>query len=143
MSILTYISSLLLAFWFGFSAPVPGETIRVIVHESVSINEIDANGLLDIYLLNSQNWGDGSKIYVTDFKGSNELKNRFYELLKMKPAEIQKIWLKKQFSGKAIPPTTVNSEEELIKRVVATKGAIGYVTSTTLPEGVKVIARFN
>jgi ABC-type phosphate transport system substrate-binding protein len=117
-----------------------GAQIAVVAHKSVAAEQVDLARLMDIYTLNSQQWKDGARIQVVDYKGAMPLKADFYKRLSTTPADMQKVWLRKQFSGKAIPPSTVKSEAELIEKVAATPGAIGYVSAGTEAQGVKVIA---
>jgi ABC-type phosphate transport system substrate-binding protein len=140
MIILLYIFLVLLQ----FGHRIPGEeAIVVIVHESVKTQDLTQQQLVDIYTLNAQNWGDGKKIVVTDFKGDGELREKFYSFLAIKPNEIKRIWLRKQFSGSGTPPLTVSSEEEMIERVIAKPGTIGYVTAGRVPPKTRVVATIN
>lgn len=131
--------------WFqllgGGDSRAPG--ICVIVHESVKTADITPQQLLDIYTLNAQNWDDGKKIIVTDFKGDGELRQRFYDFISIKPTDIKKIWLRKQFSGSGIPPLTVSSEEEMIEKVLNKPGTIGYVSADRIPPKTRTIATIN
>ncbi len=43
------------------------------------------------------------------------------------------------FTGKASMPKSLASDAEVVAYVAKTKGAIGYVASSTKPEGVKVL----
>ncbi len=126
------------------SAPAPsapaGEAICVIVHESVKTVVISQQQLLDIYTLNAQNWGDGKKIVVTDFKGEGPMRERFYTFIAIKPNDIKRIWLRKQFSGSGTPPLTVSSEEEMIEKILNRPGTIGYVSASKVPPGTRVLA---
>jgi ABC-type phosphate transport system substrate-binding protein len=129
-------------FLFGISTSMGyAQTVAVIAHKSAPAQNLEADKILDIYTLNTKNWADGSKITVFELKGDSPVKSRFYTALNTAFAEMQKIWLKKQFSGKGLPPTAVNSEQELLERVANTPGAIAYVNAETAKSGnVKVLA---
>jgi ABC-type phosphate transport system substrate-binding protein len=115
--------------------------IAVIVNKSVSDTSFTYSKLIDVYTLNKTNWDGGERIKVCDFKGDNKLKTKFYAFIKIDYSRMQKIWLRKQFSGKAIPPRTYKTEEEVIEHVAATPGAIGYVSEHKVDSKVRVIAR--
>ncbi len=52
---------------------------------------------------------------------------------------MKSIWLKKLLMGEGDPPEALPSEEEVLKKVAATPGAIGFVgKAPTIPE-VKMI----
>lgn len=48
-------------------------------------------------------------------------------------------WLVRRYVGKGSPPKELGSVDEMIKHVVATPGAVGYVPSSKLPPGANVI----
>ncbi len=114
--------------------------IAIIVNKSVPDKEIDKNILSDIYTLNKQYWDDGSKVVVIDKKGEDIIKSLFYERLKLSPAQLQKIWIRKQFSGKGHAPMTYKTESEILKIIEDTPGAIGYISLDSVNSRVRVIA---
>jgi ABC-type phosphate transport system substrate-binding protein len=124
---------------FAFTIDNAYAQIAVISNKYAKTGSIDQSRLLDIYTLNSQQWDDGYRIRVMDFKGNKPIKIAFYNYMGIKPSEMQKIWLRKQFSGKAIPPTTFNSEEDILDKVASTPGAIGYISADKVNEDVKVL----
>jgi ABC-type phosphate transport system substrate-binding protein len=116
--------------------------VAVITHKATSITSLDNDRLLDIYTLNTKNWGDGGKITLMEIKGDSPVKTRFYSALGTSFNEMQKLWLKKQFSGKGLPPTAISSEQEIVEKVANTPGAIAYVNVESVSKNVKVIATF-
>ncbi len=114
--------------------------IAIIVNKSVPDKVIDKNILSDIYTLNKQYWGDGSKVVVIDKKGEDRIKALFYERLKLSSAQLQKIWIRKQFSGKGHAPMTYKTESEILKIIEDTPGAIGYISLDSVSSRVRVIA---
>ncbi len=117
-----------------------GEKIYIIVNKNVPEKKIEKESAIDIFTLNRQHWSDGTKIVPVDYKGNNELKTKYYEYLGISYQNMQKIWLKKQFSGKATPPATYKSEEEIIDEVGSTPGAVGYVSTSKLNKDVRIVA---
>lgn len=114
--------------------------VAVIVNKTVPVQTLEIDKILDVFTLNTQNWSNGLRITVIDFKGIHTIKNKFYTLVSTSPQEIQKIWLKKQFSGKAMPPLTLPTEQDILEKVSATPGAIGYISADKVTKEVKVIA---
>ncbi|PLX23922.1 MAG: hypothetical protein C0600_13975 [Ignavibacteria bacterium] len=115
----------------------------VIVNTSVpSSTSFDVDELLDVYTLNKAHWEDGSRITVFDLKRGKS-KAAFYEYIGMSEEELQRIWLRKQFTGRARPPRSLSSEEEIVERVGRTPGAIGYVQNQSVKNNrnVRVVAK--
>ncbi len=129
-----------LFFFTASSASMFAQSVAVIAHKSSSAQTLEADKILDIYTLNTRNWADGSKITVFEVKGDSPIKSRFYASLNTAFTEMQKLWLKKQFSGKGLPPIAVNSEQELLEKVANTPGAIAYVNAESVNKNVKVLA---
>lgn len=113
--------------------------LAVIVHESIKTDELNSKQLLDIYTLNAQNWSDGKKIFVTDFKGNREIRTKFYKYISINQNDIKRIWLRKQFSGSGTPPSTVLTDEEMIEKVLSKPGTVGYVPVDKIPPHTRVI----
>jgi ABC-type phosphate transport system substrate-binding protein len=133
---------ILILFLALFDSPTDSTQIgkvAVIVHESVKSEELTSQQLLDIYTLNAQNWDDGKKIYVTDFKGDSEIRTKFYKYISINKNDMKRIWLRKQFSGSGTPPLTVNTDEEMIDKVLSKPGTIGYVPANKIPPNTRVI----
>jgi ABC-type phosphate transport system substrate-binding protein len=114
--------------------------VAVITHKATSIASLDNDKILDIYTLNTKNWSDGGKITLLEIKGDSPAKSRFYASLGTSFAEMQRLWLKKQFAGKGLPPTALASEDEILQKVASTPGAIGYVSAEKASKEVKILA---
>lgn len=114
----------------------------VIANESVSTKSLSVKELMDVYTLNKAHWDDGSRITVYDLKGG-KTKEAFLSALGMTDDELKRIWLRKQFTGKARPPRALSEEEEVLEAVARTPGAIGYVSERTYKttRNVRIIAR--
>jgi ABC-type phosphate transport system substrate-binding protein len=121
-------------------ANVATAQVAIIAHKSVATASVETDKILDIYTLNSKNWSDGGKITVFDMKVEAAAKARFYAALSVSPVDMQKTWLKKQFAGKGPVPIAVASEDEMLAKVAATPGAIGYVSVDKVTKDVKVLA---
>jgi ABC-type phosphate transport system substrate-binding protein len=115
----------------------------IIVNNSVpSTTTFQVTDLMDVYTLNKTHWDDGSRITVFDLKGGKS-KQAFYEHIGMSEDELQRIWLRKQFTGKARPPRSLSSEEEVLEQVRRIPGAIGYVNERAIgsKKNIRVVAR--
>jgi|WetSurMetagenome_2_1015567.scaffolds.fasta_scaffold491042_2 ABC-type phosphate transport system substrate-binding protein len=114
--------------------------VAVIANKSVPVNSITVSKLSDIYLLNTQNWGGGVTVVPLWLRGIDDVEATFSAYLGMKPLDMRKIWLRVQLSGEGKAPLMFTSEEELIQKVINTRGAIGFVSEENVPGDVKVLA---
>jgi hypothetical protein len=56
---------------------------------------------------------------------------------------MKSIWLKKMLSGEGDPPQAMNSEAELVRKVAATAGALGFASKANVREDVKMLLEIN
>lgn len=114
-------------------------TIAIIGNKVSTPNSLSIAELVNIYTLNTQRWGDNQKIVFFDLKGTHKIKDDFYKVLEVSPDDVRRIWLRKQFSGKATPPQALSSEEEIVSKVASIPGAIGYVRSDKVTKEVRIL----
>ena len=140
MTQLRYI--IVLAFLIGMPLVGNAQT-AVIVNKTVPQETMSEKDILDIYTLNWPRWDNGTRVTVFDLKREGKTKKAFYRHIEMDEDELRRIWLRKQFSGKAMPPKIVDTEEDVVDRVANTPGAIGYVSLNAARKNkdVKVVAR--
>ncbi len=135
------LTALGLALLLAFVVPrALAENVAVIANKSVPVSAVDRGQLLDIYSGDLKNWSNGRPIVVHDLKSSNETKETFYKHLGKTPSRMKSLWLKKLLSGEGEPPESVESEDEMIKRVAQTPGAIGFVSADSVNDTVKTLA---
>ena len=113
--------------------------IAVIAHKSVPKDSIKKNELLDFYTVDIKRWSNDAPVVVLDLKPKSETKDSFYEFLGKSSSRMKSIWLKKLLSGESDPPEALKSEEEMLKKVASTPGAIGFVSLKKVSNEVKVL----
>ena len=132
---------ILLAFLF-YPATARAQVV-VIGHKSVPEKKLSQKELLEIYTLNQSHWDDGSRITVVDLKKNSDTRSAFYRHIDIEEEDLRRIWLKKQFTGKALPPRILDSEDAVVEAVASTPGAVGYVNQSSLKntKDVKILAK--
>jgi len=111
--------------------------VSIVVNKSVSESSVNTAKVASIFSLVETKWSDGSKIVVFDQKG--DAKENFYAAIGKDPLAMKKDWLKKQLTGEARAPETVGGDADVIAKVSSIPGAVGYVTSSSVTSGVKVL----
>jgi ABC-type phosphate transport system substrate-binding protein len=72
---------------------------------------------------------------------SSAIRAEFYKkVLEKEPAQVQAIWSKLTFTGKAKPPKEYKSSVEVRKAVADSPNAIGYIEKSAVDDTIKVIA---
>ncbi len=74
-----------------------------------------------------KNWPDGTLVKVFVLPDNHDLHSRFAnEVLGLYPYQLRRVWDRQIFSGTGQAPITASSEQEILDRIAATPGAIGY-----------------
>jgi len=114
--------------------------VAVIANKSVPLEHISETILLDIYSGDIKWWDNGDPVIVFDLAQKTEVKSTFYKYLGKSTSRMKSIWLKKMLSGEGEPPEALKSEEEMLKIVGKTIGAIGFISKNKVVPEVKVLA---
>ena len=113
--------------------------VAIVVNKSTVVKDIDASVLLDIFSMNIRKWNNDAPIIVFGLKGNSEIDSAFYAYLGKKPLDMKKLWMRLQLSGEGKAPTMFTSEDDLVKKIAATPGAIGFISLDHVTDNVKVI----
>ncbi len=126
---------------FLFSWPeISFSQVAVIAHKSVPVDTIKKSELLDFYTGDIKKWHDGQPLVILDLKPRGDTKKAFYKFLGKSPSRMKSIWLKMMLSGEGDPPLSMRSEDELLKKVASTPGAIGFVSKRRATGDVKTLS---
>jgi hypothetical protein len=119
----------------------PGEPV-VVVNARVTQNWVSLNRLRAIFGMRQRKWDDGSLIRVFVLDSGAELHQRFCtDTLRVLPHQLDRAWGRLVFSGTGQAPHRLTSTEQLLERVAATPGAVGYFDpgggGAAVPPGVR------
>lgn len=129
---------LLLALFMLFGLQARAQVV-VIANRSVQETSLTPAQVLDIYLLNVRTWSDGQSIALMCLRENDSVERRFFGILHRTPLEMRKGWLRAQLSGQARPPEMITTEDDMVRRVAATPGAIGFVSKEKVQGAVKIL----
>lgn len=112
---------------------------KVVVNAANATASESKATLSKLFLKKVREWGDKTKVTAYDLDEKSEARKAFSDDVHGKSVSaIKSYWQRMIFSGRDVPPDEVGSEADLLRKVAADKGAIGYVSAKTpLPEGVK------
>lgn len=116
------------------------QPVAVVISADTDVSEnVDRRVLLEMYTLRKHSWDSGLKIKIADYKGDSELRESFYNFLKVNITDIRRIWLKEQFTGRSIPPQIVKGEDEMIELIRSKPGTVGYLRANTVPQDFRIL----
>lgn len=111
----------------------------VIAHKEVPADTLTQAQILDLYCADIKIWNNKVPVVCFDLKLQSDSRDAFYKLLGKTPSRMKSLWLKKLLMGEGEPPAALSSEEEMVKKVASTRGAIGFVSAAKATREVKVI----
>lgn len=131
-----FMKSMLLAVAIG--AATAGAQISVIVNKAVDTRSLTTAKVASIYAMDMRSWPNGDRIVVFDSKNDG-VKREFFGVLGKSEVEFKKIWMRMQLSGNGKAPESLPSDADVVARVAATPGAIGFVSSGAVSAAVKTV----
>ncbi|GAB1257510.1 hypothetical protein NBRC116495_08850 [Aurantivibrio plasticivorans] len=121
---------LLAAVWLFSAATAVRADPLLIHHPSISQETLNSGALVRIYAMQKRAWSNGSRVSVFIMPKDITLHRQFVQrYLHMQPYQLDRFWHRLVFSGTGTIPQVVASVEEMIEKVAATPGAIGYIDS--------------
>ena len=113
---------------------------RLIVNPGNPSNALDRRFLTEAFLKRTTRWPGGELIRPVDQGSDAAARRRFSdEVLNRSVAAVKSYWQQMIFSGRAIPPPELDSDEEVIRFVARHSGAIGYVSGAGDLSAVKAV----
>lgn len=122
--------------------PVGGAlATEIIANRSVAPNALSLAAARSIFGMRQVKWPDGTPIRVFVLPDQHPVHATLCkERLNLFPYQLRQSWDRQVYSGMAQAPNEVVSEEELINKVAATPGAIGYVRKAKVNDAVKKLS---
>jgi len=114
--------------------------VEIIAHKGVPPNALSLAAARSIFGMRQVKWPDGTPIRVFVLPDPHPTHGALCkERLNLFPYQLRQSWDRLVYSGMAQAPSEVFSEEELMNRVAATPGAIGYVRKARANDPVKIL----
>ncbi len=114
--------------------------IKLIVNKSVTIDSISKNDLREIFMGKKTRWSNNEKIRFIVLNSGKNHKTFLKNFIRQSPSQFQLYWKRQLFTGKGRLDNVTDSEEHIVEFVANTQGGIGYVSTDTATEGVKIIS---
>lgn len=104
------------------------DKVQVIINSAAPVRDLSRTSLRAIFSMRMRRLPDGTPVTVIVLPDLDERHRAFCkDVLRIYPYVLRDTWDRLVFTGTGQAPTEVANQEELIKRVAQTRGAIGYV----------------
>lgn len=103
--------------------------VEILKNASVPESYLTRDYLRALFTLRTRVWPDGQPVTLYVFHDGSPLHASFCrEELGTYPYILRSVWDRVLFSGTGVIPYAVDSEEEMVRQVLSTPGALGYRT---------------
>lgn len=111
--------------------------INILANETVNTEALSPAQVRLIFAGRTQFWPNGERVKVFVLPASSPTHTDFCRsALQIYPYQLERIWQRITYSGQGDAPVVVASIEDMVAKVAATPGSIGYVNfNGTPPEG--------
>jgi len=129
---------ILILFFTAFFAAAPAaalsETIAIIVNRDNPQKALSRDEIRRIYTNSVLEWSDGTPVAIYDLSVDDPVREVFSgRVLRKAPSKVAQEWAHLKITNQAKnPPTAVKSESIIIRRIAREKGAIGYVSLSSV-----------
>jgi ABC-type phosphate transport system substrate-binding protein len=146
-SVVTSVLAVLLVAW-SFAAPfTPGASadpvppaFKVIVHPRNPVRSVSQAFLAEAFFKQAMRWEGGEGIQPVDLPLAAPTRQAFSSsVLKRSVPAVRAYWLQRIFSGRQVPPLELESDTAVVRYVLGSPGAVGYVSAQTNTAAAKVI----
>jgi ABC-type phosphate transport system substrate-binding protein len=113
--------------------------LAIIVNKD-NAGPIDDKMVADIYTGQTKLWRTGDRVVAFDLPEDAPVRAAFSTgVLGKSVSNMKALAAQNLFSGKAVPPKQLTSDDEVKKAVNANKSAVGYIKASSVDDTVKVV----
>jgi ABC-type phosphate transport system substrate-binding protein len=117
----------------------PSEFV-VIVHPANPSTDITEDFLAQAFFKRTTRWSHGQAIQPVDLPLQSAVRRAFSSaVLKRSAPAVRGFWLQQIFSGRDVPPIELDSDSSVVRYVLGSPGAVGYVSASSGHNQAKVL----
>lgn len=117
---------------------VCAKNLVLVVNKEHPIDNLSKSELVDIYMGRFMTFPDGSSVQPIDL--DSEVKNQFYlKLVNQNERKINAYWSRLLFSGRAKPPKSIESVQEVLQYMAEIDDGIAYIPEDEVTQSLKVV----
>ena len=124
---------------FLLSGAAWAQVVKVIANSSVQADSISAGDLKSVYLEEKSSLPGGGHVEPVLAKGGPAHEVFLKQVLGRTDSDLQLYYRSLVFTGRGSIPKTLDSDQAVVAYVAKTRGAIGYVSTSTNADGVRTL----
>ena len=125
------------------AAPSPAgqAPYRIVVNSANPANAVDRAELARLFMKKVSAWPNGTPVAAVDLPRTSSVRSAFSHDVHNKDVDsVVAYWATLVYSGREMPPPIRQTDADVLEFVRKTPGAVGYISTDTPTDGVKVIA---
>lgn len=115
------------------------QSVKVIANSSVRVEAISASDLKSVFLEEKSSLPGSGHVEPVLARGGAAHEAFLKQVLGRSDSDLQLYYRSLAFTGRGAVPKTLDSDEAVVAYVAKTRGAIGYVSTSTDAEGVRTL----
>ncbi|WP_017443823.1 hypothetical protein [Gayadomonas joobiniege] len=124
-------------------AEVDLNTIVVAVPLPNPVKSLTRRQIIDIYMGRYDTFPNGEPAFPIDYPSGSKIKQQFYlKLVNLPETKIRSYWSRLHFSGRARPPYSIDSRDELFKIIKLKPNSLFYLPKSDVTEEMKIVFSF-
>ncbi len=113
---------------------------KIVVNAKNPVASLSRAKVAAYFLKKSTSWEGGGAVQPVDLAEDSPAREAFTrDVLRRSVTAVKSYWQQRVFSGRDLPPPEKASDDEVIAFVKSNEHAIGYVSASAEPAGIKVI----
>ena len=120
-------------------AAAAADSYKVVANSANPVTSLDRREVSALFLRRASRWDDGTPVLPVDGPESPARESFSKDVHGKKTTAVRSYWLQVIFSGRGVPPPEKASDKDVIAYVKAHPGAIGYVSTITATDDVRVL----
>jgi len=113
---------------------------KVIVSPASAVSSLSRDQVARLFLKKTLFWPNGAKVVPVEPPDASPARTAFSRsVLQKTMAEVAAYWQQQIFTGKAVPPTEVTTDAQVVRFVMGNPLGIGYVADSAEVDGAKVL----
>jgi hypothetical protein len=134
------VGSLLLWLLCALPAAPATQGFKVITSPANPVSSLSRDQLARLFLKKTLFWPNGAKVVAVEQPEASPARTAFSRsVLQKSMAELAAYWQQQIFTGKAVPPTELANDAQIVRFVTGNALGIGYVTDNAEVDGAKVL----
>ena len=111
------------------SLSMPAHAKVWVVSHAKQSAQLNINTIRSIFSLRQKHWPDGQMIELVVMDNNAPLHKQFcLDTLNLFPYQLSRIWERQIYTGTAVAPTVVSSEQAMLESIKNNPNAIGYAS---------------